>query len=232
MPEATLVGHFAQGTRAARNMGAPRADDARVKPASSTTTPPRPDTTRHATHVPKRPTTAQRQFAEHLATQRGLGATKHEGLLGGVPPAGAKRGHEIERGAHEDEGPRPPRSKRPAETDDALTPLDGAPFRPLPSCVFAPSVGRAPPVAPSPVPPDVARMATELLRSIHVGGERGRGQVRLVLEGARRGEPLQITLEESPTGITATLPTADDDDSGRLVRAIARELQRRGVELG
>ena len=171
-------------------------------------------------------------FAGHLATQRGLGATKPDGLHGGVPPAAATRGHEQALAAHDDVGSRPPRSKRSADTDDAVAPLDGAPFRPLPSCVFAPSAGRAPPVAPSPMPPDVARMATELLRSMQVGGERGRGQVRLVFEGARGGEPLQITLEEDATGITATLPTADDEESRRLVRAIARELQRRGVELG
>ncbi|MBK6575097.1 MAG: hypothetical protein IPG17_02630 [Sandaracinaceae bacterium] len=203
-----------------------------MKPAASTATPPRPDTTRHATHVQKRPPAAEHGFAGHLATQRGLGATKHEELHGVGPPAGAKRGHDSELSAREDVGTRPPRSKRPTETDDAVAPPDGAPFRPLPSCVFAPSVGRVPTMTPSPVPPDVARMATELLRSMHVGGERGRGQVRLVLEGTRRGEPLQITLEETPAGLVATLPTADDEASRRLVRAIARELQRRGVELG
>jgi len=113
----------------------------------------------------------------------------------------------------------------------APTALDGAPFRPLPACVFAPCPGRALPMAPPPPPADVARLANELLRSLHIGGERGRGQVRLVLDGARHGEALQITLEETPTGVLATLPTADDADSRRLVRAIEQELRRRGIEV-
>jgi hypothetical protein len=127
--------------------------------------------------------------------------------------------------------PKAPRARRDADAEDPTRALDGAPFRPLPACVFAPCGGRAVPV-PAPPPPDVAHLANELLRSLHVGGERGRGRVRLVLDGAGHGEPVEITLEETPSGVTAVLPTGEDADSRRLVRAIARELERRGISVG
>lgn len=202
-----------------------------MKPTASSTEPPRPATTRHTPHAPRPPSCAKSPFAGHLATARGLGDPKPEGPRGGVSLDTERLGHERGLGAREDVS-RVPRPRRAPETEDAEAPLDGAPFRPLPSCVFAPSVGRAPPVVSAPAPAEVARLASELLRSLHVGGERGRGHVRLVLEGTRSGDPLQISLEETPTGLVATLPSAEDAEGRRLLSAIARELQRRGVELG
>lgn len=203
-----------------------------MKPTANRTEPPRPATTLHAPHAPRPPSCAKSHFAGHLARARGLGDPKPEGPRGGASLDRGRLGHERGLGAQEHAGSRVARPRRAPETDDVEARLDGAPFRPLPSCVFAPSVGRAPPVVPTPAPVEVARLASELLRSLHVGGERGRGHVRLVLEGTRSGDPLQISLEETPTGLVATLPSAEDAEGRRLLSAIARELQRRGVELG
>lgn len=154
--------------------------------------------------------------------------------MGTSPAAGGstKQGRAGEAGGSDEVESRSPARERRGEPDEAPPLVDGAPFRPLPGCVFAPGVGRAPPLPPSPAPADVTRLANELLRSVQVGGERGRGRVRLVLDGARDSEPLQISLEETAGGVVATLPEADDEDSRRLVRAIARELERRGIEVG
>jgi hypothetical protein len=53
----------------------------------------------------------------------------------------------------------------------------------------------------------------------------------MLLASGRDGEPLEITVEESATGITALLPAAHDHASRRLVSAIGEELRRRGIEL-
>lgn len=97
--------------------------------------------------------------------------------------------------------------------------------------MFSPTGGRPLPAGPPAAAPDVSRLAHELLRSLHVGGERGRGRVQLVLDGARHGEALKIILEETPSGVVATLPVGDDPDSQRLVRAIEQELRRRGIDV-
>jgi hypothetical protein len=113
------------------------------------------------------------------------------------------------------------------DTSAAAAALDGQPFRPLPSCMFAP-LGRAA-VAP-PVPPqELSRLAGELLRSLHVGGTRTRGQVRLVLDAGPDGEALEVTLEETPSGVVATLHGAEAVGTQRLARAIERELGRRAI---
>ena len=110
--------------------------------------------------------------------------------------------------------------------EDALA-ASGLPFRPLPSCMFAPA-GRAP-AAPGAPPDDLSRLAGELLRSLHVGGTRAHGQVRLVLDAGASGEELEITLEETPSGVVATLQAPEGASASRLARAIERELTRRAI---
>lgn len=169
-------------------------------------------------------------FGERLAAQRGLG---------GPPPAG-RAGVRVSAREHGRTEGGPPaeeveaRARRRGRADEAEDPIataEGAPFRPLPACVFAPCGGRAAPLSPKHPDTDVTRLANELLRSLHIGGERGRGRVRLVLDPVQHGEALHIELEETASGVVATLPAADDAGSQRLVRAIERELRRRGVDV-
>lgn len=218
--------------RAGRTQSAPQdADDRRVKPVTSTVASPQPPATRAGRHPPTAGA-GKASFAELLATLQKRGEVAHG--VGASPAAGAstKPARAGEPGGSDEVESRSTERKRRGDTEEAAPLLDGAPFRPLPGCVFAPGVGRAPPLPPGPPPTDVTRMANELLRSVHVGGERGRGRVRLVLDGSRGGEPLQITLEETAGGVVATLPEGDEEGSRRLVRAIARELERRGIEVG
>ena len=127
-------------------------------------------------------------------------------------------------------------AEAPAEegSDEASAPpesmAEGVPFRPLPSCVFAPAVqARA---LPSPPPADVAQLAGELLRSLQVGSARGRAQVRLVLGGGRGQSDLEVTLEETETGVMATLDAGGGGvETERLMRALERELARRSISV-
>lgn len=235
MPRARPVGHFSQPGNAARTQSrAGRADDRGVKPtasASSTPSQTSPAPGKGPSGKPRLP--LAHGFGERLAAQRGLGGPPPAGRAG-ERVSGRERGRTDGTADGREAPPKPPRERRVSDADDPSAiqqGAEGAPFRPLPACVFAPSGGRASPLAPKPPEADVTRLANELLRSLHIGGERGRGRVRLVLDPVEHGEALQIELEETASGVVATLPVADDARSQRLVRAIERELRRRGVEV-
>ncbi|MCA9578521.1 MAG: hypothetical protein R3B40_10265 [Polyangiales bacterium] len=194
-------------------------------------------------HAPRAPTPRAGTFASRLLSQRP--ATRAGASRSPLPesdsplfaalltqPRHARVAQHASSSAHDDSPPLPAaRAAEHADREAAGSATQGAsegvPFRPLPSCVFAP-LSQARAMSPAPAPDDLSRLAAELLRSMHVGGTRTRGQVRLVLDTAE-GEPLEVTLDECPEGVVATLHGEQGAGSARLVRAIERELARREV---
>lgn len=175
-------------------------------------------------------------FASHL--DRGLRKSGHGALGAEAPPTPHRSGGGAATRSvhHRGEDPRGARASAdvPDDVGADATALpesvsEAVPFRPLPSCVFAPA-GQAR-ALPAPPTVDVAQLAGELLRSLQVGGTRGRAQVRLLLGGSAGQGDLEVTLEETATGVCATLHTDDGEHTRRLMRALERELARRSIEV-